>query len=175
MIGLSPGKISHKSLLQQESVKLKKKGKSLFVQFKTDIYSWKKAEGVQVVSNSQEKEWNMKVLLAWKMLVWITPQPFLLQQVSQKVTSQKILKTVPFAFLTLRLQIYQMTAIVQVSAVDFDGLRLFDQYIYPNGSIRFGSTEVTGITKSSGKLFCHWKLVDAVEVNMSLNREKTLR
>ena len=48
-----------------------------------------------------------------------------------------------------------MTAIVQVSAVDFDGLRLFDKYIYPNGSIRFGSTEVTGITKSSGKLFCY--------------------
>ena len=45
--------------------------------------------------------------------------------------------------------------IVQVSAVDFDGLRLFEQYAYPNGSIRFGSTEVTSITKSSGKLFCH--------------------
>ena len=43
--------------------------------------------------------------------------------------------------------------IVQVSAVDFDGLRLFDQYVYPNGSISFGSTKVTGITKSSGKLF----------------------
>ena len=60
--------------------------------------------------------------------------------------------------------------IVQVSAVDFDGLRLFDQYVYPNGSISFGSTKATGITKSSGKLFFHGKLVDAVEVNMSLNR-----
>ena len=38
--------------------------------------------------------------------------------------------------------------IVQVSAVDFDGLRLFDQYVYPNGSINFGATKVTGITKS---------------------------
>ena len=43
--------------------------------------------------------------------------------------------------------------IAQVSAVDFDGLGLFDQYLYPNGSIRFGSSKVTGITKSSGKLF----------------------
>ena len=65
--------------------------------------------------------------------------------------------------------------IVQVSTVDFDGLRLFEQYAYRNGSIRFGSTEVTSITKSSGKLLYHWKLVDAVEVNMGLNREKALR
>ena len=60
--------------------------------------------------------------------------------------------------------------IVQVSTVDFDGLRLFHQYVYPNGSISSGSTKVTGITKSSGKLFCHGKLVDAVEVNVGLNR-----
>ena len=39
----------------------------------------------------------------------------------------------------------------------------------------FGVTKVTGITESSGKLFCHGKLVDAGEVNMGLNREKTLR
>ena len=39
----------------------------------------------------------------------------------------------------------------------------------------FGVTKVTGITQSSGKLFCHGKLVDAGEVNMGLNREKTLR
>ena len=37
--------------------------------------------------------------------------------------------------------------IVQISAVDFDGLRLFDQYVYPNGSISVGSAKVTGITK----------------------------
>ena len=43
--------------------------------------------------------------------------------------------------------------IAQVSAVDFDGLGLFDQYLYPNGSIRFGSSKDTGITKLSGKLF----------------------
>ena len=60
--------------------------------------------------------------------------------------------------------------IVQVRAVDFDGLRLFDQYVYPDESISFGTTKVTGITNSSGKLFCHEKLVDAVEVNASLNR-----
>ena len=60
--------------------------------------------------------------------------------------------------------------IVQVSAVDFAGLRLFDQYAYRNGSINFGSTKVASITKSSGKLFCHGKLVDAVEVNVGLNR-----
>ena len=64
---------------------------------------------------------------------------------------------------------------VQASAVDFDGLRLFDQYVYPNGSISFGVTKVTRITESSGKLFCHGKLVDTGEVNMGLNREKTLR
>ena len=48
----------------------------------------------------------------------------------------------------------------------------FDQYPYPNGCISFGSTKVTGITKSSGKLFCHGKLVDAVEVNMGLKTIK---
>ena len=60
--------------------------------------------------------------------------------------------------------------IVQVSVVDFECSRWFDQYVYPNGSITFGATKVTGITKSSGKLFCHGKLVDAAEVNMGLNR-----
>ena len=34
--------------------------------------------------------------------------------------------------------------IVQVLAVD--GLRLFDRHVYPNGSISFGATNVTGIT-----------------------------
>ena len=60
--------------------------------------------------------------------------------------------------------------IVQISPVDFDGLRLFDQYVYPTGRNSFGSTKVTGITKSSGTLFCHGKLLDAVEVNLGLNR-----
>ena len=41
---------------------------------------------------------------------------------------------------------------------------------YPNGSISFGELTVTGITKSSGKLLCHEKLVDAVEMNVVLNR-----
>ena len=60
--------------------------------------------------------------------------------------------------------------IVQFSVVDCDSLRWFDQYDYPNGSISFGATKVTGITKSSRKLFCHGKLVDIVKVNVSLNR-----
>ena len=54
-------------------------------------------------------------------------------------------------------------------SVDFAGLRLFNQYVYPNRSISFGAKNVTGITKSSGKLFCHGKLADAVEVNADLN------
>ena len=60
--------------------------------------------------------------------------------------------------------------IAQVSAVDFDGLKRFDQYIYPNGSISLRPTKVTGFNKSSRKLFCHGKLVDAVEVNVGLVR-----
>ena len=32
--------------------------------------------------------------------------------------------------------------IVWVSDVDFDGLRLFDQYVYPNGSISFGAPKL---------------------------------
>ena len=60
--------------------------------------------------------------------------------------------------------------IVQVSAFDFDGLRLSDQYVYPNGTISFRATKVTGITKSSRKFSCHGKLVDAVKVNVGLNR-----
>ena len=60
--------------------------------------------------------------------------------------------------------------IAQVSAVDCDGLRLFDQYVYLNGSISFRATKVTGIKKSSGILFCHGKLVDPIEVNVGLNR-----
>ena len=53
-IGQTPWRISHKFSLQQEKVKLKKKEKSLSIQFnsKKDVCSWKKAEGVQVVSNS---------------------------------------------------------------------------------------------------------------------------
>ena len=58
--------------------------------------------------------------------------------------------------------------IVQVLAVD--GLRLFDRHVYSNGSISFGATNVTGITESSGKLFCHGKLIDVVEVNVGLIR-----
>ena len=50
--------------------------------------------------------------------------------------------------------------IVRVSDVDFDGLRLFDQ----------NSGSATGSAKWSGKLFCYGKLVDAVEVNVGLNR-----
>ena len=46
---------------------------------------------------------------------------------------------------------------------------MFNQYVYPNRSISFGAKNVTGITKSSGKLFCHGKLADAVEVNADLN------
>ena len=41
---------------------------------------------------------------------------------------------------------------------------------YLNGRISFGATNVTGITKSLGKLFFQGKLVAAVEVNMGLNR-----
>ena len=39
-----------------------------------------------------------------------------------------------------------------------------------NGSISFGATKVTDITESSGKLFCHGKLIDGVEMNVGLNR-----
>ena len=47
---------------------------------------------------------------------------------------------------------------------------MFNQYVYPNRSISLGGEKVTGITKSSGKLFCHGKLVHAVKVNVDLNR-----
>ena len=59
--------------------------------------------------------------------------------------------------------------IAQVSAVYFDGLKRFDQYIYLSGSISLRATKVTDIKKSR-KLFCHGKLVDAVEVNVGLVR-----
>ena len=45
-----------------------------------------------------------------------------------------------------------------------------NRYVYSDGSISFGATKVTGITKSSGKLFCHGKFVNVVEVNVILNR-----
>ena len=62
--------------------------------------------------------------------------------------------------------------IAQVSAVDFDGSRLFNQYVYLNGSISFWVTKVTGIIVQSQQesCFCHGKLVDAVEVNIGLNK-----
>ena len=47
---------------------------------------------------------------------------------------------------------------------------MFNQYVYLNRSISFGTKKVTGITKSSGKFFCLGKLADAVEVNADLNR-----
>ena len=65
-----------------------------------------------------------------------------------------------------RFMVYEDCEIVQVSAVDFDGLRLFEQHVSLNGSIRFQSKKFTGVTK----LFCHGQLVDAVEVNVGLNR-----
>ena len=81
------------------------------------------------------------------------------------------MKTVTFSFIDFETTgLSDDSEIVQVSAVDFDDLRLFDRYVYPNGSISFGETTVTGITKSSGKLLCHGKLVDAVEMNVGLNR-----
>ena len=64
-IGLTRGKISQKFSTQQEKIKLKKKEKSSSVQLKKEPYSWKKAEGITVVTNSKEKE-EHKVLLAWK-------------------------------------------------------------------------------------------------------------
>ena len=42
--------------------------------------------------------------------------------------------------------------------------------VYPNGSITFRATKVTGITKSSWELFCHGKLVDTVNMNVGLKR-----
>ena len=59
--------------------------------------------------------------------------------------------------------------IVQISTVARDDLGQFDQYFYPNGSFSFGATKVRGIAKSSGKLFRHERLVNAVEVNVGLN------
>ena len=47
--------------------------------------------------------------------------------------------------------VYQMIETVQVSTVDFDGLKWLVEYIY---IIIFEETKVTGITKSSVKLFC---------------------
>ena len=49
-------------------------------------------------------------------------------------------------------------------------VRLFDQYVHRNGSISLGATTATGIAKLSGKLFCHGKLADTVEVNAGFNR-----
>ena len=40
--------------------------------------------------------------------------------------------------------------IIQVSVVDCDGLRRFDQYLYPNGSISFGTTRVIGRVALAG-------------------------
>ena len=64
------------------------------------------------------------------------------------------------AFLTLRLLVLSGDCeTVQISAVDCDGLRRFDPYLYLNRNISFGATKVTGIAKSSGKLFCHGMLL----------------
>ena len=40
--------------------------------------------------------------------------------------------------------------IIQVSVVDCDRLRRFDQYLYPNGSIIFGTTRVIGRVALAG-------------------------
>ena len=113
----------------------------------------------------------MEVLLAWKILVWITPQPFLLQQASQKVTLKKILKTGPFAILTLRLLVCQM--IVRLFRFQLLILLVWDcliSMLIGMVALILGQQKFASITKSSGKLFCHGKLVDAVEVNVGLNR-----
>ena len=47
--------------------------------------------------------------------------------------------------------VYEDCEIVPVSAVDFDGLKLFEQHVSLNGSIRFQATKSAGVTK----LFCH--------------------
>ena len=97
----------------------------------------------------------------------ITPQPFLLQQVSQKVTSPKDTENCTVCFFDFEtIGLSDECEIVQVSLVDFDRLRMFDQYVYLNGRISFGVTKVTGIIKSSGKFFCQGNLVDAFEVNV---------
>ena len=73
------------------------------------------------------------------------------------------MNAVPFAFFGLEAtSLSDDCEIALVSSVNFDGLKRFDQYIYPNGSISIRATKVTCIKKSSRKLFCHGRLVDAV-------------
>ena len=80
--------------------------------------------------------------------------------VSQKVISQKMLKTVPFAFMTLKLMVYQMIVRLfklQLLILMFPNC-LISMFIHSNGTISFEATKVTGITKSSGRLFFSWEV-----------------
>ena len=110
--------------------------------------------------------------LAWKILIWTTSQTISPpKSLPESDITYKISKTAPFGFLTLRLLTYQI--IVRLFRFQLLILMVWyclNRYVYSDGSISFGATKVTGITKSSGKLFCHGKFVNVVEVNVILNR-----
>ena len=67
----------------------------------------------------------------------------------------------------LRFQLFTETVLDGLIIMFIHNISMFNMLI----SI-FRTTRVSGIAKSSGKSFCHGKLVDAVNVYMSLNRFK---
>ena len=170
-IGLSPGRISHKFSSQQEKVKLKKKEKSSSVQFKKTRLQLKESRRSSGSQQQLRKGVTYESSIGLENIsvnnTTTIPAPTSLPESDIKKDTENW--TVCYFNLETT-GLSDDCEIVQVSAVDFAGLRLFDQYAYRNGSINFGSTKVASITKSSGKLFCHGKLVDAVEVNVGLNR-----
>ena len=170
-ISLTPGKMSHKFSSQQEKVKLKKKEKSSSVQLKKRFLQLKESR------RSSSRQQQLREGLAYESSVGLEtisvnntttiPPPASLPE-------NDIIKDIENC--TVCFFDLETTGLsddcenIQVSAVDFDALILFNQYVYPNGSISFGATKVTVITKPSGKIFCHGNLVNAVEVNMGLNK-----
>ena len=92
--------------------------------------------------------------------------------VSQKVISQKMLKTVPFAFMTLKLMVYQMIVRLfkfQLLILMFRNC-LISMFIHLNGTISFEATKVKAITKSSGRLFFSWAVSWCCWSERGLNR-----
>ena len=79
-----------------------------------------------------------------------------------------LLKTVPFSFLTLRLLAYQM--IVRLFRFQSQDCEIVQEIAWSVCLSKCETAKVTGITRSSRKLCCHIKLVDAVEVNVGLNK-----
>ena len=79
-----------------------------------------------------------------------------------------LLKTVPFDFLTLRILAYQM--IVRLFRFQSQDCEIVQEIVWSVCLSKCETAKVTGITRSSRKLCCHVKLVDAVEVNVGLNK-----